>query len=219
MKPSSYPRPCFPSFTWTRYHAHSYLRNEKETGSSSPSQRLLGVLLGTGKNWPRADQRVLCNDPRNSCGRISAAIPLFQAKGVFVWENPRLHSWSPILWIHYDKRKLNPKMDSSVCRNSKLRNRTAGRRGRQNAFVRQTWQGYYLRVLSWPSLNINVFWLLQKDPFKGKWSLAKRFFETKLLPRLAHKVCRLRSSPILLRKFTNFGAKRRQLGGHHNQQN
>ena len=40
----------------------------------------------------------------------------------------------------------------------------------------------------------------------------------KLLSRLAHKVCRLRSSPVLLRKFTNTSAKRRQLGGHQNQQ-
>ena len=35
-----------------------------------------------------------------------------------------------------------------------VRNRTAGRRGRQNVCVWQTWQGYYLRVLSWSSLNI-----------------------------------------------------------------
>ena len=30
-----------------------------------------------------------------------------------------------------------------------------------------------LRVLSWSLLNINVFWSLQKDPFNGKWNLAK----------------------------------------------
>ena len=35
-----------------------------------------------------------------------------------------------------------------------VRNRTAGRRGRQNVCVWQTWQGYYLRVLSWSSINI-----------------------------------------------------------------
>ena len=35
-----------------------------------------------------------------------------------------------------------------------VRNRTAGRRGRQNVCVWQTWQGYYLRVLSWSSLNV-----------------------------------------------------------------
>ena len=39
-----------------------------------------------------------------------------------------------------------------------LRYRTAGRRGRQNACVWQTRQGYYLGVLSWSSLVINVFW-------------------------------------------------------------
>ena len=43
-----------------------------------------------------------------------------------------------------------------------LRNRTADRRGRQNACLWQTWQGCYLRVMSWSSQNINVFWSLQK---------------------------------------------------------
>ena len=43
-----------------------------------------------------------------------------------------------------------------------LLNRTAGRRRRQNARVWQTWQGYFLRVLSWSSLNINVFWSFTK---------------------------------------------------------
>ena len=57
-----------------------------------------------------------------------------------------------------------------------LPNRTAGRRGRQNAFVWQTWLGYYLPVLSSFSFKINVFWSLQKYPFKGKWSLAKSYF-------------------------------------------
>ena len=38
-----------------------------------------------------------------------------------------------------------------------VRNRTAGRRGRQNVCVWQTWQGYYLRVLSWSPLNILCF--------------------------------------------------------------
>ena len=31
-----------------------------------------------------------------------------------------------------------------------------------------------------------------------------RFFQTKLLSRLSHKVCRRLSSPVLLRKFTVF---------------
>ena len=58
-----------------------------------------------------------------------------------------------------------------------LRNRTAGRRGRQNVCVWQTWQGYNLHVMSWSSLSINVFWFLQKDLFKGKWWLAKSYFK------------------------------------------
>ena len=50
------------------------------------------------------------------------------------------------------------------------------KRGRQNAFVWQTSHCYYLRVLSWCYLNINIFLSLQKDPFKGKWSLVKSYF-------------------------------------------
>ena len=48
------------------------------------------------------------------------------------------------------------------------RNRTAGRSGRQNTCVWQTCHCYFLRILSWSSLNNNVFWSLPKDPFKGK---------------------------------------------------
>ena len=77
-----------------------------------------------------------------------------------------------------------------------LRNKTAERRGRQNACACQTWQGYYLRVSSWSSPNINVFWSLQKYLFKGKWSLAKRY-----LKQILCHACLL-SSPVLLLKFT-----------------
>ena len=35
-----------------------------------------------------------------------------------------------------------------------------------------------------------------------------RFFQTKLLSRLSHKVCRRLSSPVLLRKFTNIKDKK-----------
>ena len=68
--------------------------------------------------------------------------------------------------------------------------------------VWQTWQGYYLRVFSWSSLTLMFSGLLQKDLFKGGWSLAKNFFQTNLLSRLSHKVCHLLSSPVVLRKFT-----------------
>ena len=61
-----------------------------------------------------------------------------------------------------------------------LRNRTAGRRGRQNICVWQTWQGYYFRVLSSSSLKINIFWSL-----------------TKRLSRLSHRFCRLLPSFVL----------------------
>ena len=64
----------------------------------------------------------------------------------------------------------------------RLDNKTAGRRGRQIACTWQTWQGYYLgyyvRILSWSSLtSIFLGGLLQKDLFKGKWSLSKRYFK------------------------------------------
>ena len=66
-----------------------------------------------------------------------------------------------------------------------LRNRTAGRQtGEKRTESRKTLVCdkreraiNYLRVLSWPSLNITVFWFLQKYLFKGKWSLAKSYFK------------------------------------------
>ena len=51
-----------------------------------------------------------------------------------------------------------------------LRNRTGEERRRQNTCVWQTWQGYYVRVLPWSGS-------LQKNVFKGKWSLAKSCFK------------------------------------------
>ena len=55
-------------------------------------------------------------------------------------------------------------------------NRMAGRRWRQNSWVWQTWQGSACFVGN--SLKIDVFfYLLQKDLFKGKWSLAEGFFK------------------------------------------
>ena len=54
---------------------------------------------------------------------------------------------------------------------------TVGRRGLQNACVWQTWQGYYLRVMSWSSLNINVFWSLQKTYVSKKSDLAWTYFK------------------------------------------
>ena len=67
----------------------------------------------------------------------------------------------------------------SCCVNTlvSLRNRKAGRRGRQNACVWQTWQGYYVGLLSWSSFNINVSRLLQNDLFKERCSLATCFFK------------------------------------------
>ena len=57
-----------------------------------------------------------------------------------------------------------------------LRNRTAERRGRQNAWVWQTWRGYYLLVLSRIHSTSLFLARLQKDLFKGMWSLAEGFF-------------------------------------------
>ena len=58
-----------------------------------------------------------------------------------------------------------------------LRNSTAERRGQQNACVWQTWQGYYLRFVSWSSLKLMFSGLFQKHLFKGRWSLTEIVFE------------------------------------------
>ena len=88
-----------------------------------------------------------------------------------------------------------------------LRNRTTGRRGRQAVRVWQTWQGYYLRVFSWSSLNLNAFWSFRKRSYQRKVKFREKSFETKLLSGLS---CHARlppptplPSPVLLRKFTN----------------
>ena len=47
--------------------------------------------------------------------------------------------------------------------------------------------------------------LLQKDLFKVKFG--EKLFQTRSLSRLSHKVCRLLSSAVLLRKFTNKESK------------
>ena len=59
------------------------------------------------------------------------------------------------------------------------------------------------RVLSWSSRNIYVFWSFTKRYVQMKVKFGEKLFQTKLLSRLAHEVCRLRSSTVLLRKFTN----------------
>ena len=58
-----------------------------------------------------------------------------------------------------------------------LRNRTAERRGRQNAWAWQTWQACYVCVLWWSSLNLMFSGLLLKDLFKGGWSTAEKLFK------------------------------------------
>ena len=58
-----------------------------------------------------------------------------------------------------------------------LRNRTAERRGRQNACAWQTWRACYVCVLRWSSLKLMFSGLLQKDVFKGGWSTAEKLFK------------------------------------------
>ena len=47
----------------------------------------------------------------------------------------------------------------------------------------------------------------KKICLKESDQFGEKLFQTKLLSRLSHKVCRLLSSPVLLRKFTNIGSK------------
>ena len=82
-----------------------------------------------------------------------------------------------------------------------LRNRTEEENGK-TPVCKKTWQGYYLRVLSWSALTINIFWSFTKRSVYRKVKFGGKLFETKLLSRLSHKVCRLLSTPVLLRKFT-----------------
>ena len=70
-----------------------------------------------------------------------------------------------------------------------VHNRTAERGGRENACVRQTWQGYYLHVLSLSSLNINVFLVKFKANFfeiKFFVTLVTQGLPSSLLSRPVH---------------------------------
>ena len=48
--------------------------------------------------------------------------------------------------------------------------------------------------------NINVFWSFTKRCVWRKLKFGEKLFQTKLLSRLSHKVCRLLFCPVLLRK-------------------
>ena len=64
----------------------------------------------------------------------------------------------------------------------------AGIRGRQNSSVWQTWQGYYLPVLSWSSLTIYIFWSFTKKICLKKGEVwRKKVISTKLLSRLSRR--------------------------------
>ena len=59
-----------------------------KTRTTTTSQRLLWLLLVTGKNWPITDRRIPSNDPRNNCRtHFGPSSPRFQSGlwyGVFV---------------------------------------------------------------------------------------------------------------------------------------
>ena len=42
--------------------------------------RLLGLILGTEKNWPIADRRVPSNNPRINCGKHFGSSPFLVSK-------------------------------------------------------------------------------------------------------------------------------------------
>ena len=73
------------------------------------------------------------------------------------------------------KISLNPGLNLTIFLGTEPK--TAGRRGRQNAWVWQTWRGLYLPVLSGIQLTLMFFALLQKDLFKGMWSFAEGYFK------------------------------------------
>ena len=54
------------------------------------------------------------------------------------------------------------------------------------------------------SLNIDAFCSCTKRSVQRNVKFCGRFFQTKILSRLSHKVCCRLSSPVLLRKFTIF---------------
>ena len=70
---------------------------------------------------------------------------------------------------------------------------------KEEACMWQMWQGYHSRgfVVIFTYTTINLFWSFTKYLFKEKWKFGGKLFETKLLPRLSQKVCRVLSSSVL----------------------
>ena len=78
-----------------------------------------------------------------------------------------------------------------------LRNRTANRLLVTNV------TGLWPACLLWCSNNITVFGSFTKRSFKRKVKFGGNCFQTELLSRLSHKVCRRFPSAVPLRKFTS----------------
>ena len=79
-----------------------------------------------------------------------------------------------------------------------VRNRMAGRRRRQNGCLWQTWQGYYLHVLSWSSITFICFLVFYKKVCLKECEVWQKVISNKII---AVNACHTRF-PVLLRKFT-----------------
>ena len=106
----------------------------------------------------------------------------------------KMNSLSNLIWTKETLSQLPVKAEVVSL---SLRNRTAERRGRQNAWVWQTWQTYYLCV--WVDRDLKCFLVFYSKTCLLKEGEGRR----KHFSRLSHKVCRLLSSTVLLRKLTS----------------
>ena len=84
--------------------------------------------------------------------------------------------------------------ESPCARSPGLRNRTTGRR---LCTTNVTGLLHSSFVVTFTYITINLFWSFTKYLFKEKLKFGGKLFETKLLPRLSQKVCRVLSSSVL----------------------
>ena len=101
----------------------------------------------------------------------------------------------PIVFCFFWRSRYRPRRWILTSLLVSLRNRMAQRRGRQNACVTNV-TGLFPACLLRSSINITVFWYLQKDLLKGSWSLAGIVFKQ----NYCH-ACHTRFF-VFLRKFT-----------------
>ena len=140
---------------------------------SGPERKaaLAGLLQQEAHLIASIHRHELVADEENKDERIKSFLNKVCSTCVFLWCRVTygLRNWKQPTFR--DVTIGFPRKIASLCC------KTAERRIRQNAYVWQTWQPYYLCVWRWSSLKLLFSDLSPKNLFKGGWSSAEKFFK------------------------------------------